>query len=275
MRQQAPSRTGYTTKYDIAAPAVMGGRPKSKQSLESTMRYPNFTLALVLGLTACAATPLFAQSAAPQARGPMTFADFDRNGDGAVTEQEFNNARAERMAARAAMGAPMRGAAYAPNFADLDRNHDGKMTEDELNAFRQSRMQGGQGAGMGPGYGRGAGAGNAMGPGYGRGMGPGMGMGQGYGRGAGRNMPSFSEFDLNGDGSLTEQEFYQARANRIAERSQQGYPMRNIGNAPAFGAIDLNGDGRVDAQEFAAAQAQHRQQMMRGFTTPQAQPQGR
>ncbi len=79
----------------------------------------------------------------------------------------------------------------------------------------------------------------------------------------GRNMANFGEFDLNGDGFLTEKEFYEARANRIKERSQQGYPMRNLANAPAFSALDLNGDGRVDPQEFATARAQHRQGMMR------------
>lgn len=82
------------------------------------------------------------------------------------------------------------------------------------------------------------------------------------GPGMGRNMPSFAEFDLDGNGILTEQEFYEARSQRIQQRVQQGYPMRNLANAPAFQAIDLDGDGRVTPEEFAAAQAQHRQQMM-------------
>ncbi|MFD2111574.1 hypothetical protein [Thiorhodococcus fuscus] len=199
-------------------------------------------------------------------RGPMTFGDFDRNGDGTVSQQEFDAARAERMAAMAAAGAPMRGAASAPSFADFDANGDGRMTADEFAAGRQARMQNRPGMGMGPG------AGGGMGPGYGRGpgMGPGAGMGPGMGRGMGmgRNMPAFADFDLNHDGNLTEQEFYQARANRIAERSQQGYPMRNLGNAPEFGAIDLDGNGQVSQQEFAAAQAQHRQQMMQRMAPP-------
>ncbi|MBK1723806.1 hypothetical protein CKO23_16395 [Thiocystis violacea] len=193
----------------------------------------------------------------------MTFATFDRDSDGVVTEQEFNATRAERMAARATMGAPMPGAANAPKFADLDQNGDGQVTADEFDAFHQARLQGRGG----------------MGPGAGQGMGPGMGMGQGGGRGAGRgmgsHMPTFADFDLNGDGSLTAQEFYQARANRIAERSQQGYPMRNLGNAPDFSAIDLDGNGQVDPREFLTAQTQHRQQMMQGPTAPQAQPQNR
>lgn len=85
----------------------------------------------------------------------------------------------------------------------------------------------------------------------------------GPGAGVGRNMPAFAEFDLNGDGVLIEQEFYEARADRIKERSQQGYPMRNLANAPSFEAIDLNGDGRITPDEFTAGQAQHLQQNMR------------
>ena len=78
----------------------------------------------------------------------------------------------------------------------------------------------------------------------------------------GGNQPAFAQFDLNGDGALTEQEFYEARGQRIQQRAGQGYPMRNLANAPAFQAIDLDGNGQVTADEFAAAQAQHRQQMM-------------
>jgi hypothetical protein len=91
------------------------------------------------------------------------------------------------------------------------------------------------------------------------------GMGAGPGMGMGRGAPAFSDFDLNGDGSLTEAEFNEARANRMSERATQGYPMRNAGNAPAFGSLDTDGNGKVTPDEFAAGQAQHRQQTM---TTP-------
>jgi len=93
----------------------------------------------------------------------------------------------------------------------------------------------------------------------------GGGPGGGMGRGMGWQAPPFSAFDLDGNGVLTEAEFYQARAQRIAERSQQGYAMRGLANAPEFSAIDRNGDGQVDASEFASVQARHRQQR---FQTP-------
>jgi hypothetical protein len=84
----------------------------------------------------------------------------------------------------------------------------------------------------------------------------------GSGMGMGPSMPVFADFDLNADGTLTKQEFDEARAKRIAERSQQGYPMRNLPNAPTFEAIDADGDGRVGPEEFATHQAEHRAQMM-------------
>ncbi|RKT43939.1 EF-hand domain-containing protein [Thiocapsa rosea] len=194
---------------------------------------------MAVTVAAAFAAPLaLAQQPAPP-RGPMTFSAFDLDGDGIVTEVEFDTARAQHMAERAAQGAPMRGAANAPAFSEFDLNGDGRLTPEEFATVQQSRMQGRPGGGMGPGIG----------------MGPGAGMR--------RNMPAFAEFDLNGDGALTEQEFYEGRANRIKERSQQGYPMRNLANAPSFEAIDLNGDGRITPDEFAAAQAQHHQQGMR------------
>ncbi len=195
---------------------------------------------------ACLLLPGTLAAQAPGPPGPMSFSDLDKNGDGAVTEQEFTTAHGAHMAARAAQGAPMRGAATAPTFADFDQNGDGRMTPEEFQAGRQARMQGRPGMGPGPG----AGPGGGMGPG-----GPGMGMG--------RNMPVFAAFDLNGDGTLTETEFYEARAKRMADRAAQGYPMRNAGKAPAFSAIDTDGNGQVTPDEFAASQAAHRGQMMR------------
>ncbi len=134
------------------------------------MTYPIRTLSLGATLViACAAWAgvVAAQPAPPP--GPMSFSAMDKNGDGAVTAQEFATAHGEQMAARAAEGAAMRGAATAPSFADFDRNGDGKMTPAEFDAGRQARMQGRPGMGMGPGMGAGPGAG----PGPGKGPGAG------------------------------------------------------------------------------------------------------
>lgn len=75
-------------------------------------------------------------------------------------------------------------------------------------------------------------------------------------------MPSFADFDLNKDGKITEEEFNEARAARIADRAQKGYPMRGLRNAQSFADMDTNRDGSLSPAEFAAHQAAHRQQMM-------------
>lgn len=75
-------------------------------------------------------------------------------------------------------------------------------------------------------------------------------------------MPSFSDFDLNKDAKITEEEFNEARAARIADRAQKGYPMRGLASSASFADIDTNHDGTLSAAEFAAHQAAHRQQMM-------------
>ena len=77
-------------------------------------------------------------------------------------------------------------------------------------------------------------------------------------KGMGRNMPTFADCDLNGDGAITEKEFYEARAARIAKRAQEGHKMKNLANAPAFADIDTNDDGGVSPDEFSAHQAEHK-----------------
>lgn len=91
--------------------------------------------------------------------GSMTFANVDKNGDGAITEQEFATAHGERMAGRAAQGAPMRGAANPPTFAAFDQNGDGRLTPQEFEAGQQEQRQSRPGMGMGPGMGPGTASG--------------------------------------------------------------------------------------------------------------------
>lgn len=81
-----------------------------------------------------------------------TFADFDRNGDGRISEQEFDATRSERIAQRASEGRPMRGLAGAPSFAEIDRDGDGSISRAEFAAHQQAMPKGrGPGQGMGPG----------------------------------------------------------------------------------------------------------------------------
>jgi Ca2+-binding EF-hand superfamily protein len=79
--------------------------------------------------------------------------------------------------------------------------------------------------------------------------------------GMGRNMPGFSDFDLNGDGALLKDEFYEARAKRMQQRAEQGYPLRNAYRAPSFETVDSNGDGKISREEFQTHQIEHRKMM--------------
>jgi Ca2+-binding EF-hand superfamily protein len=181
------------------------------------------------------------------------FTDIDLNGDGSVSSEEFAEARAQRMRQRSEQGYMMRNAASAPDFETIDTNADGKITPEEFSAHQAAMRQqgGGPWQDMGPGMRRG------MGPGMGRGMGPGPGMYRG------RQMPDFTDIDLNGDGSVSSEEFAEARTQRMRQRSEQGYMMRNAASAPDFETIDTNADGKITPEEFSAHQAAMRQQMSR------------
>ncbi|MDH5710732.1 MAG: EF-hand domain-containing protein [Gammaproteobacteria bacterium] len=77
-------------------------------------------------------TPVLVHADNMPVRGPIPFTTFDKDGNGVVSEQEFNTAREERL---------KKMAEAAPSFADLDSNHDGQLTADELAAGRKTRME--------------------------------------------------------------------------------------------------------------------------------------
>ena len=81
-----------------------------------------------------------------------------------------------------------------------------------------------------------------------------QGMQQGMGKG--HDMPEFSDCDLNGDGVIVAEEFYEARAQRMAERAAEGGKMKNAANAPSFESIDTNGDGEISEEEYDVHQAE-------------------
>ena len=205
------------------------------------MKIFNKTVSLGLMIAvASVISPLSAQSQELPARGPIPFSAFDTDGSGFITQEEFDTVRAQRMAEKAADGRAMRGAASAPSFSDFDKNADGQLSPDELAAGQQAQME----------------KRRSMGSGMGQGQGQGRGMGNGMNKGM--NMPAFSDCDLNGDGKILEEEFYQARNKRMSERAEQGYQMKNAAMAPPFSVVDANGDGEISAEEFSAHQAMMR-----------------
>lgn len=191
-----------------------------------------------------ALTPLAMGSQEVPSRGPIPFEAYDKNGNNQISEDEFHQARSARMSAKAAAGKPLRGGANAPSFSSFDTNKDGQLSRQELASGQKAQREKRQGIGQGKGQGRGMG----------------QAQGMGMNKNMGKNMPAFSDLDLNGDGKLLEKEFDEARSQRISKRAQQGYQMKNIAQAPGFDDIDVDANGEISLQEFETHQLQHRKQ---------------
>ena len=70
------------------------------------------------------------------------------------------------------------------------------------------------------------------------------------------HMPAFSDFDLDGDGAIVEQEFNKGHAKRMSERAAEGHELKNAGKC-TFAGIDSDSDGAVTPEEFKAHKARH------------------
>lgn len=134
---------------------------------------------IVSMIIAVAMLPFVAKADTPMRKGPPPFSKFDADGDGFVSEDEFNTTKAARMKARAEAGRPMKGAATAPTFSDLDTDGDGRLSEDELVAGQKAHRK-------------------AMHAQHGKGM----------------KMPTFGDLDLDGDGCINAEEFAKHQAER-------------------------------------------------------------
>ena len=124
--------------------------------------------------------PLAAKAGSHMRHHPPPFSEFDQDGDGFVTEEEFNAYRAARHEAMAKEGRPMKGMATAPAFSDIDADGDGRLTEAELTAAHKAHMK-------------------AMHEAHGH-------KGHG-GMHHGMQMPTFEDIDLDGDGCISPAEF--------------------------------------------------------------------
>ena len=66
--------------------------------------------------------------------------DFDTDGDGVISEAEFDTARAERLAEQSADGRLLANADDAPDFATIDTNGDGVIDATELSTHQTEQM---------------------------------------------------------------------------------------------------------------------------------------
>ena len=83
--------------------------------------------------------------------------------------------------------------------------------------------------------------------------------------GIGMNMPTYSDFDTNQDGQITQKEFESSQEKRMTKQAEAGKMLRNAPNAPSFKDVDVNGDGVINAAEFKSHQSQQRPTIGKGM----------
>jgi len=120
-----------------------------------------------------------------------TFAEYDLNNDGAITQKELEEARAKRMNQKAKEGKMLRNAGNAPAFATMDKNNDGILNQEEFRLHQTQQMKN-----------KGNCAGNC----------PGQGTRSGKNA---RNAPTFADIDTNNDGSISQEEFQLHQSQRM------------------------------------------------------------
>ncbi len=98
------------------------------------------SLALLAG-TAAASPGEYERETYYERPGPIPFEALDLDADGVVSAQEHARVRAQRHAAMAERGYPMRNAAGAPRFEQIDSDGEESISRDELSAHQMQRMQ--------------------------------------------------------------------------------------------------------------------------------------
>lgn len=111
------------------------------------------TTAMILGTFSLSTALILAGNAS--ARGPISLENYDADGNGSITEQEFNSAREQQQAKMKDSGRMGRGMANSPSFADTDTDKDGQISAQELKTM-QEKQQANRGKGRGQGKGKGA-----------------------------------------------------------------------------------------------------------------------
>lgn len=69
----------------------------------------------------------------------------------------------------------------------------------------------------------------------------------------------FAVYDLDGDGSVSAQEFNTVRDRRLVERDRAGRPMGGMAGEPAFSDFDADGDGLLTPAELEQGRQQRQQ----------------
>lgn len=109
--------------------------------MKSTSKLTFEAILLIALVLAVVVAPLAAK-ACPGGHDPQAvFAEFDSDGDGTLSQAEFDSGRAARHAKMAGEGRDMKGMEMAPAFADFDAGEDGLLTSEEFMAGHKAHMQ--------------------------------------------------------------------------------------------------------------------------------------
>jgi Ca2+-binding EF-hand superfamily protein len=138
-----------------------------------------------------------------------TFAQFDLNNDGVITQKELEEARAKRMSQNAKDGKMLRNAGNAPAFGTMDINKDGILDQEEFRLHQTGQMK-------------------MKNKGYCAGNCPGKGRRSGNNAG---NAPSFADIDTNNDGSISQEEFRFHQSQRMKMKNNKNGAGQGIGAA--------------------------------------------
>lgn len=92
-------------------------------------------------LLAMAVTPVPAADPDMPARGPVPFSSFDADGNGQVSQEEFNRAHTERLQQRTRSEKQYRYMGDAPAFGDIDSNADGSLSRKEVQTHQQQQRE--------------------------------------------------------------------------------------------------------------------------------------
>jgi hypothetical protein len=105
------------------------------------MKRSTIARAILTTLIVLAVTPVPAADPDIPARGPLPFSGVDADGNGQVSQEEFNHAHTERLQQRTQSENQYRNMGNAPAFGDIDRNADGGLSREEFQSHQQQQRE--------------------------------------------------------------------------------------------------------------------------------------